>query len=88
MNKVDCNACVHFRRAPYEARWEGCWHPDNMKMKQKEAFLQEQQLPGNHRIINMRGDCPQYEARPEREPVWRRFLRAWSPREDPLAEAS
>lgn len=88
MNKVECKNCVHFRSAPYEARWEGCWHPDNMKMKQKERYLQEQQLPGDHFMINRRGDCSQYEARPAPEPFWRRLLKSWSPSEDPARAAS
>ncbi len=87
MAKVECKACIHFRRAPYEARWEGCWHPDNMKVKQKERFLQEQQLPGDHLAINRRGDCPQFEARPRPEPLWRRLLRGWNPKEDPRLAA-
>lgn len=88
MNRVECESCVHFRRAPYEARWEGCWHPDNMKSKQKERYLQEQQLPGDHRAINRRGDCAQFEPRPRRAPLWRRLLRAWNPKEDLLSAAS
>lgn len=87
MAQVDCKDCIHFRRAPYQARWEGCWHPDNMKVKQKERFLLEQQLPGDHRAINRRGDCAQFEARPRQAPLWRRILRAWNPKEDPRLAA-
>ena len=87
MTKVECKDCRHFRRAPYEARIEGCWHPDNMKAKQKEAYLKEQEIPGDHRVINLRGDCAQFEPRPAQLPLWKRLLRAWSPSEDPLRTA-
>lgn len=75
MIRVNCEDCRHFRRAPYEANLTGCWHPDNMKVTQKEAFLDEQQRPGDHRRINLRGDCAQYEARQTRPGVWRRIFR-------------
>jgi hypothetical protein len=61
-----CADCRHFRRAPYEARRDGCYHPDNMSGKQKDAFLDEQQVPGDHERINARGDCAQFEARSAR----------------------
>jgi hypothetical protein len=74
--RVDCQRCAHFRRAPYEARWEGCYHPDHLKVKQKEGYLDEQQLPGNHRAINRDGDCVDYEARPVERSVWKWLLGA------------
>lgn len=61
MTRADCKTCSHFRSAPYEARIDGCFHPDHMKVTQKEAFLQEQETPGNHRILNLRGDCAEFE---------------------------
>lgn len=75
MPPVRCEDCVHFRRAPYEAPRTGCYHPDNMKVKQKEAFLDQQQQPGDHEKINLRGDCAQFEARPVALPFWKRLLR-------------
>ena len=71
MTKVRCQDCIHFRRAPYEANRTGCWHPDNMPQKHKESFLDQQQQPGNHEKINLRGDCPQYEAKPAKPPFWK-----------------
>lgn len=62
MGKVRCQNCIHFRRAPYQARIEGCFLPKNMPSKQNDAFLDEQQAPGDHRAINRRGDCPDYES--------------------------
>lgn len=72
---ADCGTCVHFRRAPYEARKTGCWHPEHMVSKQEARYLDQQQTPGDHEKINRRGDCPQHEARPARLPFWRRL---WS----------
>ena len=72
--KVDCHACVHFRSKPYEARIEGCYLEKNMVSKQKQAFLDEQQLPGNHEKINLRGDCPDFQARARKPSLWRRLL--------------
>jgi hypothetical protein len=71
--KVDCRTCVHFRSAPYEARLEGCYLEKNMVSKQKQAFLDEQQLPGDHRKINLRGDCPDYRARGKKPSLWSRL---------------
>jgi len=71
---VDCHECVHFRRAPYEARKEGCYLPKNMVAKQKDAYLDEQQLPGDHEKINLRGDCPDFEARPAKPSILRRLF--------------
>lgn len=73
-HKHDCAHCKHFRAAPYEARLEGCYFPGNMKSKQDQFFLDEQQLPGRHEEINRRGDCPDYTARMQSLPFWRRLL--------------
>lgn len=75
MIRVDCKDCIHFRTAPYQAPITGCWHPDNMKATQKEAFLDQQQQPGDHRRINLRGDCAQFEPEPAPPSLWKRFLR-------------
>jgi hypothetical protein len=72
--RADCQRCRHFRSAPYEARLEGCYYPDFMVAKQKAAFLDEQQQPGDHRILNRDGDCKAFEPRPERPPLLRRLL--------------
>lgn len=72
--KVDCRTCVHFRSAPYQAKFEGCYLEKNMPSKQKQACLDEQQLPGDHRKINLRGDCPDYRARAQRASLWQRIL--------------
>ncbi len=61
--KADCRTCRHFRAAPYEAKQEGCYLPSNMKAKQKNAFLDEQKIPGDHEAINRNGDCPDFVAR-------------------------
>lgn len=72
---ADCRRCVHFRTAPYQARLTGCWLPANMVSKQDAKFLDQQQTPGNHEKINLRGDCPDFQARPVKVPLWRRL---WS----------
>lgn len=74
MRQNDCKDCRHFRQAPYEAAHTGCWHPDHLKVSQKDAFLDEQQKPGDHRRINFRGDCAQFEARPAKPSFWKRLL--------------
>jgi len=61
-----CEDCIHFRSAPFQARIAGCFHPDHMPGKQKAAYLDEQQIPGDHEAINRDGDCGEYTARPER----------------------
>jgi len=71
--KVECRNCVHFRSAPYEARLAGCYLEKNMPSRQKMACLDEQQLPGDHEKINLRGDCPDYQARPKRASLWQRL---------------
>lgn len=73
--RVECRNCVHFRSAPYEARKAGCYFEKNMVSKQKAAFLDEQQLPGDHELINRNGDCPDFEAR-ARKPSW--WQRLWA----------
>ena len=60
---VSCTDCRHFRAAPYEAKNAGCYFPDNMDGKQKDAFLDEQQMPGDHERINRNGDCKDFAAR-------------------------
>lgn len=75
MIKVSCNDCRHFLTKPYEAAHTGCWHPDLMSSSQKDAYLDQQQLPGEHRQINLRGDCPSFEAKPKKLSLWERFLR-------------
>ena len=74
--KVHCKRCVHFRAAPYEARVDGCYLPKNMPSKQKLAYLDEQQLAGDHRAINRDGDCPDFQARVQQASLWRRLLGA------------
>ena len=71
--KVDCRTCVHFRSAPYEARFEGCYLEKNMLSKQKQLCLDEQQLPGDHRKINLLGDCPDHRERPRKPSWWQRL---------------
>jgi hypothetical protein len=71
--RVDCRTCKHFRSAPYEARLEGCYLEKNMVSRQKQAFLDEQQQPGNHEKINFHGDCPDYQARARKPSLWRRL---------------
>jgi len=72
-SSVDCRTCVHFRSAPYETKFEGCYLEKNMVSKQKQACLDEQQLPGNHLQINRMGDCPDHAARPARLSFWKRL---------------
>ena len=72
---VRCADCRHFRSAPYEAKKAGCYLPANMQGKQKDAFLDEQQLPGDHERINRDGDCPDFEARAARAPLLQRLFK-------------
>lgn len=74
MSKVRCEDCVHFRTAPYQAPRTGCYHPDHMTVRQKDAYLDEQQKPGDHEKINLRGDCATFEQRPAAIPFWRRLF--------------
>jgi hypothetical protein len=71
--KVSCSQCKWLRVAPWQAKKSGCYHPDHMPGKQKERSLDEQQVPGDHAAINRRGDCPKYEAKPERASLWQRL---------------
>ena len=70
----DCRCCVHFRSAPYQARIEGCYFPNNMVSKQSASYLDEQQQPGRHDVINRNSDCADFEAKEMRPPFWRRIL--------------
>lgn len=74
MTRVDCKNCSHFRTAPYEALRTGCWHPNNMLVKQKDAYLQQQETPGNHEKINLRGNCAQFEQKRKKLSMLERFL--------------
>ena len=74
--KVECKNCRHFRAAPYEARVDGCYFPDNMPSKQSATYLDEQQVAGNHEKINLRRDCKDHEARPNRPSLLKRLLGA------------
>ena len=74
MTPVLCKDCRHFRQAPYQANITGCWHPDNLAITQKVDYLDEQRQPGDHRKINLRGDCEQFEARPVRLSLLPRLL--------------
>ncbi len=75
MIKVKCSDCRHFLEAPYQALRTGCWHPDNLQVTQKEAFLDQQQIPGNHRKINLRGNCEQFESQPKKLSLMQRLRR-------------
>ena len=75
MTQADCNACRHFKSAPYEARIDGCFHSDHMKVSQTDGYLKEQETPGNHRVINRRGDCAQFAARAQKRSLLSRILR-------------
>jgi hypothetical protein len=77
--KVECRNCRHFREYPFGEgtpwkRKTGCYHPDLMVQKQSDGFLLEQQVPGDHEKINLRGDCPKYEALPPPASPLQRFL--------------
>ena len=76
MDKVYCKNCRHFRSAPWEAKHEGCYHPELMQAKQKDAFLDEQQVCGNAWMLNRDNDCEHYEARKGALPFWRRLFSA------------
>jgi hypothetical protein len=80
--KVECRNCVHFREYPFGdgtvwKRKTGCYHPDLMVQKQSDLFLREQQVPGDHEAINLRGDCPKYEARPPQPTLLQRAFSAF-----------
>ena len=74
--RVDCQDCSHFRSAPYRARIEGCYLERNMKMKQKESYLDEQQIPGKHKVINRDGDCGDFDLKSAPASIWKRLLGA------------
>lgn len=74
MIKVSCRDCRFYQTAPYEAPHTGCWQPDNMLATQKDAYLNQQQLPGDHRKINQRGDCTAFVAKAKKPTLWERFL--------------
>ena len=42
--------------------------------EQKDAYLNQQQLPGDHEKLNLKGDCEKFEARPAQLPLWKRML--------------
>jgi len=71
---VECENCIHFREAPYEALRTGCYHPDLMQAKQKAAYLDEQQIPGDHTVLNRNGDCSYYEAPEPKPSIWKRLF--------------
>lgn len=71
--QADCRRCVHFRSAPFEAKFEGCYLEKNMLSRQKQLCLDEQQLPGNHVKINLRGDCPDFQERTRKTSFWQRL---------------
>ena len=70
----DCKNCLHFKEAPYGAAHTGCWHPDNLRVSQKEAFLDQQQLPGDHKARNFSGQCTLFEGRPSGKSLWQRIM--------------
>jgi hypothetical protein len=74
MTRANCDACDHFKSAPYEARIDGCFHPDHMKVTQKDAYLNEQETPGDHRVINRRGDCDKFEPKEQERSLLSRIL--------------
>jgi len=71
--KATCASCAHFKSAPYEARLEGCYLPENMDSKQSAFYLDEQQLPGNHRILNLGGKCGDYAAKAPKPSLLKRL---------------
>lgn len=73
MTKPSCQDCLHLKTAPYQAPHTGCWHPKHMQVKQKDAWLDEQQMPGDHKVINLRQDCASFEAAPPKRSFWQRF---------------
>lgn len=68
-----CARCRHFRRAPWQARRTGCWLPANMVSKQDAAYLDQQQTPGDHEKINLRGDCSDFAPLPAKPSLWQRL---------------
>ena len=81
VSKVECRRCTHFRENPNGdgtvwKRKTGCYHPNLMVQKQSDLFLREQQVPGDHEQINLRGDCANYEALPPEPTLLQRFFTA------------
>ena len=74
MSKVDCKNCAHFKEGPWEATKTGCWHPEHMSTALSAAFNDEQQEPGDHEKINLRGDCAQYQSKDAPMSFWEKFL--------------
>lgn len=72
--KSNCQDCKYFKTAPYEAPHTGCYHPDNMVTSQKERYLDQQQLPGDHRKLNLMGDCDKFAPKAKKAPLWKRLL--------------
>ena len=72
--KHSCEECVYLRHAPYEARRTGCFNPKFMPGKQKDAFLDEQQIPGDHEVLNRNGDCPEWTPIPPRPSLVKRLF--------------
>ena len=72
--RVECKDCRYFKEAPYEASRTGCWYPEFMEQTQKDAFLKQQELPGDHEKINLRGDCAKWEQRPAKRSFWKRMM--------------
>jgi len=76
---VECQHCVHFRKLPGDTVWKrrtGCYHPQNMEQTQSDFALKAQEIPGDHEKLNLRGDCPLYEARRRRGSLLSRLLAA------------
>ena len=71
---VDCFSCKHLRKAPYQVVRTGCFHPDHMKVRYTEAFLDEQQLGGDYRKLNLRGDCSKYDPLPKKQCIIKRIF--------------
>ena len=76
---LDCKDCIHFQIHVGDTVWKrrtGCYHPQLVEQKQTDHFLQAQVVPGNHEQLNLRGDCPKFEARPRTGSVLSRLLAA------------
>jgi hypothetical protein len=74
MTKTLCKNCRHLKTAPYQAAHTGCWHPDLMQTTQKDAWLDQQQVPGNHHQINLNGDCAEFHTLAKKATFWQRFV--------------
>ena len=72
----ECKDCIHFRRLPGDTtfrRLTGCYHPELMEQKLGERFNLAQEVPGVCAVLNPRGDCAKFEARPRKSLVARLF---------------